>query len=115
MNSVTDLPEQILYDSWSMKQPNPELFTIFMKKLLTNTMDWANGKSLNIWNNGSIQNILRYCDGIQTKNEFCVRFIYSFGFALKPEYQNEFANKVIERLFLFPIFLFFFYVSLNPP
>lgn len=92
--SVTDLPEHILYDAWSMKQPNPELFTIFMKKFLTNAMEWATSKSLNVWNNGSIQNILRYSDGIQSKNEFCVRLIYSFGFALTPEYQDDFAGKV---------------------
>lgn len=77
-----------------MKQPNPELFTIFMRKFLTNAMEWATGKSLNVWTNGSIQNILRYSDGIRSKNEFCVRLIYSFGFALKPEYQDDFATKV---------------------
>lgn len=107
--SVTDLPEHILYDAWSMKQPNPELFTIFMKKFLTNAMEWATSKSLNVWNNGSIQNILRYSDGIQSKNEFCVRLIYSFGFALTPEYQDDFAGKVsFSSAFFLPLSLFLF-------
>lgn len=65
-----------------------------MKKYLINAMEWAQNKSPDAWNNGSIQNILRYSDGVRSKNEFCVRLIYSFGFALKPEYQSDFASKV---------------------
>lgn len=77
-----------------MKQPNPDIFTTYVKKYLSNAMEWTKNNSPNAWNNGCIQNILRYIDGIRTKNELCVRLIYSFGFALKPEYQSDFASNV---------------------
>lgn len=100
-----------------MKQTVPDKFESFIQQYLIKALDWTQKKSIDISKVGNVSNILKYADGTQSKEEFCVRLIYSFGYSLEPIYQNDFATKVgffglslsiDEKQITFFLFFFFF-------
>lgn len=94
--SLTDLTESTVIQPWLVKQPDPGAFEAFVNQYVMRALDWAQKKSVNFNNVGTMTNVLKCTDGIRTKEEFCVRLIYSFGYALSAELQSEFAAKVMK-------------------
>lgn len=92
--SASDLTEQIVYDSWSEQQSNPDVYTPLVQYVVK-AFDWLQKKSIEISRIGSICNILNYTNGARMKDDFCVRVIYCLGYALDPTHQSEFATKVL--------------------
>lgn len=92
--STTDLPEEIIFDAFTLKQSLPDVFETFTHQYLNKATDWLRKKTIEPFNVGNIENVLRYTSGVNTKEEFSVRLIYSFGYALNESYQNDFASKV---------------------
>lgn len=96
--SASDLPEQILYDSWSIKHQDSDIYNLIIKEYLVKASHWAQKKSIEFSKIQSVLNILKSTNGTESKQEFCVRLIYYFGYALNANYQNEFAIKVNKML-----------------
>lgn len=94
ISSASDLSEQIVYDSWSIKQTNPDVYGSLIQQYVVKAFDWLQKKSIEISKIGNICNILTYTNGVRLKEDFCVRLIYCLGYALEPTHQNEFATKV---------------------
>lgn len=84
----------MIYDSWSIKQSDPDIYGSLIQQHVVKAFDWLQKKSIEISKIGNICNILKYTCGVRLKEEFCVRLIYCLGFALEPLQQNEFATKV---------------------
>lgn len=77
-----------------MLQSKPDISGSLIQQYIVKSFDWLQKKSIEISKIGSICNILSYTNDVQLKEDFCVRVIYSLGYALEPTYQNEFATKV---------------------
>lgn len=94
ISSASDLSEEIIYDSWSILQSDPNNYESLIQQYVVKALDWLQKKSIEISKIGNICNILRYTNGVRLKEEFCVRLIYCLVFALEATHQNEFAQKV---------------------
>lgn len=92
--SVSDLSEQIVFDSWCTKQSDPTNYGSFVQQCIVKAFDWLQTKSIELSKIGNICNILALTNGTHLKEEFCVRLIYCLGFALESIHQNEIATKV---------------------
>lgn len=99
ISSASDLSEQIVFDSWSIKQSNPDVYGSLIQQYVVKAFDWLQKKSIEISKIGNICNILSYTNGVRLKEEFCVRLIYCLGYALESMHQNEFATKVCSIIF----------------
>lgn len=75
-------------------QNDQRIYEAFIQQYVVKAIDWLQKKSIEISKIGHICNILKYTNGVQRKEEFCVRLIYCLGFALESEHQNEIATKV---------------------
>lgn len=105
ISSASDLSEQIIFDSWSMLQSSPDVCGSLIQQYVVKALDWLQKKSIEISRIGSICNVLHYTNDVRLKEDFCVRVIYSLGYALGPTHQNEFATKVVQSaLQIIPIF-----------
>lgn len=96
--SASDLSERIVFNSWSTKQSNPDVYGSLIQQYVVKAFDWLQKKSIEISKIGNICNILTYTNGVRVKEEFCVRLIYCLSYALEPMHQSELATKVIHHL-----------------
>lgn len=103
ISSASDLSEQIIFDAWSILQPDPDSYGSLIQQYVIKAFDWMQKKSIEISKIGNICNILKYTTGVRLKEEFCVRLIYCLSYALDATHQNELASKVRDFLVSFDI------------
>lgn len=94
-SSESDLSEQIMFDAWISKQTDSNTFEALIQQYVVKALDWFQKKSIEISKIGSISNILRYTNGIRSKEEFCVRLIYCLGFSLTATHQDALTTQVV--------------------
>lgn len=94
--SNEDLPETVLIDTWIQKQSNIDTIETFSKQFISKAISWVQSKNKELPSNGLIKNVLQNLSGTANKEEFCVRMVYGFGYALSLELQSEFAAKIFE-------------------
>lgn len=94
--SAEDLPETVLLDTWVQNPENIDTLGTFATEYMPKSLSWIHSKTKTPHMSGFVTNVLKNLTGSSTKEEFCVRLVYSVGFTLPPELQSDFANKVFE-------------------